>query len=343
MCSFKNYSDMPGDQPFGFSKSFSDATQLPASPIRPPVRPRISASPVFMPVSSDGQRPPTDLILLTADFMIFYVDEGTLCRSSGNNFGGLLPVQTGTNPRRVVYLSSLLSSEVHVMLQVIYDLPFDLQNPHSVWQGLSGIRHVVRGIDLLPRYGVDLKVCAHSGSNIFKCLLTYAALYPLDIYALAAQKGLHDLAVAASSHLLSINLDTMDPAIAARIGPEYLKMLLGMLENRKSLLGKLLATEPGLHNPTKNCGFSGQGMLKAEWSRAVSSLTWNMHAGITTSQIKETFLNATAKITCRECLKARDERLRAICSEWQLAPAVTEDSRLLDYYPFRKSQPPPWW
>ncbi|KAK7029568.1 hypothetical protein VNI00_014445 [Paramarasmius palmivorus] len=281
----------------------------------------ITVSPVFVPVStlSGGERPPTDLILLTVDFMVFHVDEATLCESSSNNFGGFLPVPSNKQLCRVAYLPSLLSRDLHVILQAIYDIPLN-RSHHTFWNTQAGIESIICGINFLPQYGVDPRVHVHPRSNVHKHLLTCAALYPLDVFALASQHDINDLAVAASSHLLSVKMDPGYLATSGKIEPGYLRRLFRLLEERKSLLAKLIATEPGLHDSTKKCGFVGQGALKEAWNEAAMILTGEMHGAITTSMIKETFLRATAQIDCRDCIKARDNRLRAICAEWALAP-----------------------
>jgi hypothetical protein len=238
-----------------------------------------TVSPVFGPILSGGERPSTDLILLTIDLMLFYVDEATLYRSSSNNFGGFLPVPPSKQLRRVAYLPLLLSSDLHIMLQVIYDIPPN-QDPQVLWNSQFGIETIAYGINSLPQYGVDPKQYIRPRSNMYGRLLTCAALYPLDVYTLAAQHGMHDLAVAASSHLLSVNLDIVRLESSGKIEPGYFRRLVQLLDERKSLLAKLIASEPSLHHPTKGCGFLGQGALKTAWNRAVASLTWEAHPGM---------------------------------------------------------------
>ncbi|ESK88345.1 hypothetical protein Moror_14807 [Moniliophthora roreri MCA 2997] len=301
-------------------------SKMPNSPVLPTytesqgsVQTDIVVFPAFPPITGNSKRPSTDLILLTADSTLFYVDEATLLKVSNNNFNGFLPAQTPDDGRRVIYLFKTLSAELEIMLRVIYDIPFQSKESQVIWPSRFDLQNIVHGISVLTQYGVDPEVCIHSRGHMFKYLLTCAALYPLDVYALAAQHDIHELAVAASSHLLSVNLETIDPAIAVRIGPIYLQRLFEMLERRKSLLSDLLAIEPGLHNPTRKCGFSNQQVLKSEWNRGVSFLTWNINAGITTSMIRDALKEATSKIKCKDCIRLRDQRLYAICMEWSIA------------------------
>ncbi|EEB98537.1 hypothetical protein MPER_01932, partial [Moniliophthora perniciosa FA553] len=86
---------------------------------------------------------------------------------------------------------------------------------------------------------------------MFAYMLTCAPIYPLDVYTLAARHNLYELAVSASSHLLTIDLNSISPLTAEQIGPLYLGKLYELIEERKSKLSNLLAMEPSLHNPTK--------------------------------------------------------------------------------------------
>ncbi|KAK7062532.1 hypothetical protein VNI00_000020 [Paramarasmius palmivorus] len=281
----------------------------------------ISVSPMFPPTLSGSDRPPADCILLSFDSIIFYVDEDTICKASNNGFNGILPLQAKESLQRLVYVPKLLSSELQIMLQVIYDIPFDRGSPGIVHNptNQSHVQAVIYGISLLPHYGVLPKAAIQPHTNMFKYLLMCAPMYPLDIYALAAQCDIEELAVSVSSHLLSVNLNTISPAMAGRIGPVYLKKLFEMLESRKTQLKSLLSNEPSLHNPTPECGFPNQQRLKEAWNRAVSFLTWNLNAGIATGVVRQAILEATSEVTCPDCIKARDARLRTVCQEWSMA------------------------
>ncbi|EEB92666.1 hypothetical protein MPER_08792 [Moniliophthora perniciosa FA553] len=138
----------------------------------------IVVSPAFPPISGGGKRPSTDLILLTADFTLFYVDEATLLKVSSNSFNGFLPVQVHSNGRRVVYLLKLFSAELEVMLKVIYDVPFLQGNSQVIWPSRFDIQNIINGIDILTPYrGKPLSVASLQESYV-KYLLNCAALYP---------------------------------------------------------------------------------------------------------------------------------------------------------------------
>lgn len=66
---------------------------------------------------------------------------------------------------------------------------------------------------------------------MYTLLMAHAPLCPLDLYALAASYDLYDLAVAASSHLLSMTLAMLTDEMAERIGPIYVKRLFFLFTN----------------------------------------------------------------------------------------------------------------
>ncbi|KAK7043174.1 hypothetical protein VNI00_008528 [Paramarasmius palmivorus] len=276
-----------------------------------------------------GGRIRPDFAFITSDSVLFYVDEKTILRASKNNFSSLLPLNTLENIHRVVYVD-LHSTELQVILQVIYDVSYDSDNPNPgpSWQSPSNypdVKAIIHGIDLLPHFGIDPKARIHPQTftqrqtKMFAFLLTCAPIYPLEIYTLAARHNMHDLAVSTSSHLLTIDLATINSSTVQSMGALYHGKLIRLLEDRKLILSNLLSVQLGLHDPTKKCGFTDQQVLKHAWARGVTSLTRVMNAGIPTTKIKEVLLDATNDVTCPDCIKLRDARVRTICAEWSLA------------------------
>ena len=126
---------------------------------------------------------------------------------------------------------------------------------------------------LVHYYGVKPPVRLGPNMPLHSHLLSHAPLHPLEVYALASSFELEALAVASSSHLLSLRLLDMSDAIADRIGPVYLKRLYNLHLSRTNTLKEILLQAPlQLHGETKSCNFSDQQSLGRAWTLATAFL-----------------------------------------------------------------------
>lgn len=80
-------------------------------------------------------------------------------------------------------------------------------------------------LNTMPKYGLDVACYVAPGTELAELLLMYAALRPMDVYALANSHRLTDLAQKASSHLLSFPLANVTDEMAERTGAVALKKL----------------------------------------------------------------------------------------------------------------------
>ncbi|KAK7040218.1 hypothetical protein VNI00_010024 [Paramarasmius palmivorus] len=270
----------------------------------------VHISPVFNPNSSQSKgRPPADMILISNDNFVFYVDENTLCSNSTNQFNGLLPLQTLEKQRRVVFLREIVWPELQVFLQVIYN---------TASTDVPDLGTLVRGVAWLPKYGFDPKSFILPGTRAFDYLLSHAPLCPLDVYTCAGMHDIYPLAVQASSHLLRVSPSEVTEEMAISMGSRYLLKFFSLHLRRTEALKQLLMKGPELHNITKTCGFEGQNLSKARWNQGVAKLALILKADTTTTFIRDTILEATEDISCTECLKARDARLNTTLQEWSM-------------------------
>ncbi|KAK7040209.1 hypothetical protein VNI00_010015 [Paramarasmius palmivorus] len=270
----------------------------------------ISISRVFGPnIHQSAPRPPVDLILLTTDSVIFYVDENTLLNASNNQFNSRLPLPTREKQKRVVFLPGVTSPELQIVLQCLYNVPNG---------DMPDIDTVIRGIDRLSTYGMSPKALVKPRSHMYEHLLSCAPLNPLQVYSTAAFHDMYSLAVQVSAHLLVVDLSKVTEEFSVRMGTRYLMKLVRLHLGRTEVLKGLLTVEPELHNPTKKCGFEDQKRLKRDWNYGVARLCWLIKADTTTSTIKNIIVEATKYITCEECIRARDVRLNALVAEWSL-------------------------
>ncbi|KAG7093204.1 hypothetical protein E1B28_006891 [Marasmius oreades] len=232
-------------------------------------------STTFGPV--DPNTLPPDMTLISNDSVVFYTHEATLFKASTNHFNNLLPFPTPAQhdpSERILTLPEISSSELQIMLLAIYKVPAG--DPSF---SLVDINTLIRAIDHLPNYGFSPKTQITPTSQMYRLMLSCAPLYPLEIYALAAQYEIHAIAVTASSHTLVLPLSEVSAELSRRMGAIYLLWLFQLHMGRTERLKVLLTAEVGLHNPTAECSFTNQKTLKRMWNLAVAKLLFAIKAG----------------------------------------------------------------
>ncbi|KAI3622435.1 hypothetical protein WG66_016052 [Moniliophthora roreri] len=271
----------------------------------------MSISPLFGPDSSQStSRPPSDVIIVSTDKVVFYADEYTLFNASNNRFNDLFPLQTKDKRHRILFLQEINSSEMQVFLQSIYNVASTDVPDFAI---------LTQGIAWLPKYGIEVKTLVQPHTSIFDCFLSHAPVYPLEVYTCAAKYDLHDLAVQVSPYLLRVEPSNVTEEMAERMGSRYLWKYVSLHSRRVEVLKRLLVKGPDLHDITKDCGFRKQRELRAKWNLGVAQLVFVLKADTTTTAIREQILETTEDISCEECLKARDTRLNAILQEWSMS------------------------
>ncbi|KAL0062013.1 hypothetical protein AAF712_011091 [Marasmius tenuissimus] len=259
-------------------------------------------------------RPPVDMLLLSGDSVMFYTNEQTLLDASNNSFKHLLPFTSKELSQRVLFLSDISSSELEIMLRAVHDISNDAgQSVIDV-----DIQTLIRSIDNLPEYGISPVACITPESHLYKLLLSCAPLHPLEVYAQAAHHGLGSLAVTVSSHTLVVELAQLTDELSKRMGSVYALRLFQLHAGRVDTLKKLLSRDLGLHNPTPDCTFDGQRLLKAKWTLGVAAMCAEIKPDTSTSTIRETMLSNTDGLKCRECNNLRDNGLRNVLTAWTM-------------------------
>jgi hypothetical protein len=162
-------------------------------------------------------------------------------------------------------------SRCQLILHGIYGLPCAHYAPD--------LDQVTAALQAFPRYGVPVPTVVGPGSPLFDALLAIAPARPLDVYALAAQRGLHDLAVRSSAFLLSISLANVSDAQALTMGPLYLKRLFFLHLGRADAFKRLLLVPPPDHAPTAVCGHAERAQLTRAWALASAYLAWEGRPG----------------------------------------------------------------
>ncbi|KAF7980663.1 hypothetical protein HWV62_37081 [Athelia sp. TMB] len=220
----------------------------------------------------------SDVIIVTSDYVCFHLHSDTLLATTNNHFNHILvnftPADGGEFLGTPMFTVCETSTVFTVVVCAIYDLPFADYSP--------SFETLDEGVAALQTYGVIVRDIVIPNTPLFEILLTHAGDHAIELYTLAAHYDMHDLAVAASSHLLAFTLSSLTDDAATRIGGVYLKRLFFMHLGRAEALRRSLLPPPYPHEPTAKCDRSAQATLTRAWSLAASSLAWDPRAYIMT-------------------------------------------------------------
>lgn len=178
--------------------------------------------------------------------------------------------------------------------------------------------HLSEAVATLNIYGLPVSTFLTPNSPLFDALLAYAPTRPLDLYALSASFRIHQLAVSASPHLLSLPLCSLTDDMALKIGPIYLKKLFFLHLGRLEALKQLLHPPPPLHDPTPTCGYEEQRKLRRSWALASSYLMWNAQPDTSPNTIDKTLCSLANHLTCDLCKLSLQDRIRSLAVQWSV-------------------------
>ena len=231
----------------------------------------VSVSTAFHSTSQHDPYPP-DITIRSFDRVFFHVHRHRLINASNNGFNSLLvgPGLTQAKPVPIIPVSET-ADVVNVLLHTIYCISCGQYNP--------SVAVLIATITALKKYGVSLRDHINPNTPLFPILTAQAAFHGIELYMVAAENDLQDIAVAVSAHLLSFHLPTVTDEMAARMGPIYLKRLFFLHINRTQVLQKLMLTPPAAHPPTFECGMDEQQRLMRAWALACASLAWDARPG----------------------------------------------------------------
>lgn len=287
-----------------------DGTPVVDDPAEPEGSTLVSVSTTFHPGAQLHELSP-DTILLASDGVFFYVHSSVLLASSNNHFNNLFPLDPGLSKDRDPMLTVPEHSTVlNVILHIIYDMSCAHYSPI--------FPTFVTTMNHLPTYGIPPKQVIIPSTPIYNLLLSYAPLFPLELYALAASYDLYDLAVATSSHLLSFPLATLTDEMAERIGPVYLKRLFFLHFGRSDALKRVLLPPPHPHVPTPWCDFNEQKKLTRAWALASAYLAWDARPDLSTSAMESALRPLAEHLTCEQCQQALRDRIKNLVVQWSV-------------------------
>jgi len=256
---------------------------------------------------------------MSADSVFFYVNANTLLSCSNNEFGGTLSSckfqkQPNTPPKEDEdpFVASVPepSDVLNVVLHTLYDLPCSHYSPSFATLSSS--------VTALRKYGVSVKTAVSPKSLLHAMLLSHAPTNALELYTIAAENELHDLAISTSPHLLSLSLSELTDEIAQRMGPIYLKKLFFLHLGRVDALKRLMLSPPPNHAPTPDCGFAGQGKVTRAWALAAAYLGWDARPDIAASTIEATLRPLVGDLECNPCREALNAHIKSLVVNWSV-------------------------
>lgn len=255
---------------------------------------------------------PTDLVLLSSDSVFFYVHQHVLLAASDNGFNSLSPLSPRTEQGSMGLVVPLpeSSAELNIVLHAIYNMSCAHYSP--------SFESLVSALAVMNTYGISVEKHITRSTPLYNLLLFHAPLYPLELYTLAASYDLYDLAVPASSHLLSFSLASLTDEMVDRIGPRYLRRLFFLHFGRSDALRRLLLPLPHPHPPTATCDFTEQKKLTRAWALASAYFAWDARPDLSTGTMESALAPLAEEVSCEQCKLVLQERLKTLIVQWSV-------------------------
>ena len=190
----------------------------------------------------------------------FHVHSQHLLSLSSNAFAGLLA--NCEIPLLLAERSAVLDIVFHILYGMIY-------THHS-----PPLAEIDAALDALIKYGVNPASHASPIHPLCALLRFHAPCLPIEAYAVAGKYSLEDAAVAISAHLLAYDFSNLSDELSIKIGPIYLRRLIGLHHDRSEALKTIILRPLATHQFTLLCGEASQAQLAREWAYAVAGLAW---------------------------------------------------------------------
>ncbi|KAI0731670.1 hypothetical protein C8Q72DRAFT_874687 [Fomitopsis betulina] len=247
-----------------------------------------------------------DLVLVSADRVLFYTHYHRISAASENGFGLLLSSALTLFldvPSTVVVPET--SEVLNIILHIVYNISAHAYSPF--------FETISAALNALPRYGIDPKRYAVVGQPLYDLVVACAPKQPMDTYALAGAHDLADVAVAASAHLLSCPLSTLSDELAERMGATYLKKLFFLHLGRMDALRRVLIRPPSAHPETAD---SHQECVMRGWALATARVMWDAKPNLSTYMLQATLLPLAQDEKCSNCQVVLRDRVACTVIEW---------------------------
>ncbi|KAJ7158366.1 hypothetical protein C8R43DRAFT_365011 [Mycena crocata] len=251
---------------------------------------------------------PHDLVLLSNDWVHFYIHSELLLNVSDNRFRAMLPVCRAEGHEPPILSIPEPSPILDIILHAIYNMPYTKYPPP--------FNILVKAVDSMPIYGINPKTIIRPSTSLFALFLSQAPLFPLELYTLAAHYDIIDLAVPASSHMLACPLSRLTDQVVERIGASYLKRLFLLQLDRTEALKRALSSPPRLHPPTANCNLSSQKALNRTWALMSAYLTLSARPDMSVVTLESALQPLAEHLSCEFCKQSLNDHVKNVITQW---------------------------
>lgn len=161
------------------------------------------------------------------------------------------------------------------MLNLVLHCVYNLSCAHFS----SSAEDVSTCVATIIKYGLPLSTYASQDGPLYNLVLAHAPTAGIQMYTLAAEHKLEQLAIAVSPFLLSFDLATLTEDLVGRMGAVYLRRLVFLHLGRIAALKRLLSPPLSYHLPDDACGAKEHDALMNAWGLAVAPLVWDARPG----------------------------------------------------------------
>ncbi|KAG9049838.1 hypothetical protein FS837_008888 [Tulasnella sp. UAMH 9824] len=217
------------------------------------------------------------------------------------------------------------SGVVNILFHVLYNTTsFARYSPD--FETISAVLPFMRkyGFDVLDVLGLGGPVPSSSvgiaSAEVVQTLLRFAQERPLEVYTLAAQYGLRELAVAASPYTLDVSLSNLTDQQSVAMGPLYLKWLFflhfGRSEALKRILVKPFEPHPaGMRGST--CTEDDRSAMQRAWGLVTAYIlslpnTQNVSVG----SLSSTYGSLMGSVKCQRCKEQLGRTIEEVVRAW---------------------------
>jgi len=269
----------------------------------------VSVSTTFFP-GAPHSTIPSDLILISADRVLFHLHAHRVLAPSTNGFAHKWPPQSrsvnSTNAPMILVPES--SPVLNLVLHCVYDLPCS--------QFSSSVEDISACFATIVKYGLPLSSYASPSGSLYNLVLSRAPTAGIQMYTLAAQYRLEQFAVAVSPFLLSFDLATLTEDLVKQMGAVYLKRLVFLHLGRSAALKRLLSPPSNYHPPDGACGAREYDAFMNAWSLAVASLARDARPNLAPTAIKTTLGPLVDIAPCSQCKEGMQQTIKTIVAAW---------------------------
>ncbi|KAG8782638.1 hypothetical protein FRC20_007026 [Serendipita sp. 405] len=258
-----------------------------------------------VPTSGGDQGDNGELTVMTSDNVSIPVEKKLLLNNSNNQFGGKL----ANLQARGTILVSESSHIFNLLLAVLLNQDPVLYQPSPLI--ISDL------FSCLTKYGISLDGRFSQQTPFYNFVLSSAASFPLDTFALVCKYDMEELASESSRYLLHIPLTQLTDEHCATMGPLYLRRLILLHNTHSEGLKGLLRAPPNAHGPNSLCdAASEEGHFNKLWNNAVGELWWDGSGSIPVSMLQAKLEPLVDQLQCEDCRYQMRERIQRLLVEW---------------------------